>query len=136
MPNWLQYLTGWLRTDKGVPVERFDIADLAIRFVGEQDGAMERELKDRLSSAFPLHRVIQRAYLARVRYGNEESDSVALCLRCEPAFDEVIVAAAGAVFHEMFNHSQHLDIMPVTEKQERELVVACRPFYSRNEDSE
>lgn len=55
---------------------------LEVVFVGEQDGAPERDLKSRLISYFQTEPQVTVAYLVRVRYGTEET-KVALCLVAE-----------------------------------------------------
>jgi hypothetical protein len=51
----------------------------AIEFLGEQDGAPERELKTRLVRHVLPTYPVERAYLARTRMGNESG--VTVCLR-------------------------------------------------------
>jgi len=54
-----------------------------LRFLGEQDGVPERELKDRLVKFFQCDQSILTAYLARVAYTDPSPLVVALCLRSE-----------------------------------------------------
>ena len=100
------------------------------RFVGEQDGPPERELKGRLCLLFGGEKGVYRAYLARVAYGDATSYSVALCIRAESATDIGLSEKAGKIFASAFATREHLDIIFITETQESELLCRCRPFFS------
>ncbi len=112
-----------------------------LQFVGEQDGAPERELKQRLAQSLrPLG--VRKAYLARVQYsgGNSahgEESSVALCVALgeEAAERQEIVERAGADFGALFRPSQHMDIVFLTDQQDLAVSRVCRPFYMAMEDA-
>jgi hypothetical protein len=99
-----------------------------IHFVGEQDGAVERELKTKLSELFATRQQVQRAYLVRVRYGNEPAINVALALIAS-AQQEELVAEVGQLFHSMFGIGQHLDVMFASPAQETRISAVCRQFF-------
>ncbi len=121
------------------PTEQF--SPHQVRFVAEQDGAPERELKERLARSLrPLG--VRNAYLAVVAYedrkppqstagSRENSTSVALCLTLQDGASEKhdIVEAAGAEFASMFGSRHHLDIVFLTDQQEAAAKKVCRPFY-------
>ena len=106
--------------------EQFRVS--APRFIGEQDGPPERELKSRLIELFEQVHGIGKAYLARVAYDDSEAISVALCLRAETTHRD-IVEKIGKIFGSMFPSRERLDIIFVTEKQECDLVRSCKPFF-------
>ena len=97
-------------------------------FLGEQDGPVEYQLKDRLAQAVLVGSPIARAYLARVEPDAESG--VALCLRgVAGGADRHIVRKVAEVFGEIFGAREHLDIVFVSEAQERELRRVCTPFW-------
>jgi hypothetical protein len=100
----------------------------SIEFLGEQDGAPERLLKERLTETFIYHRQIHRAYLARVRYPGDQG--VALCLSCTSGSKQECAELVGQVFASIFGTHEHLDVVFISEDEERVLRNVCRPFYS------
>lgn len=101
-----------------------------VQFVGEQDGAPERDLKGRLTDLFLRDPNIYRAYLARVFYQRPPCKAVALCLRVQPGTESSIGTKVGSTFASMFSDHEHLDIMFITVAQERKIATCCRPFFS------
>jgi hypothetical protein len=99
-----------------------------VRFLGEQDGAPERELKCRLSQFFQSDQSVTTAFLARVAYGGE-SFAVALCLRAQLGPDRGLAEKVGKIFASMFGGHEHLDIIFLSEMQEAELARICKPFF-------
>jgi len=101
-----------------------------IRFLGEQDGVPERELKERLSILFSENGIVHRAYLARVKYG-DGTEAVALCLCSRYGPIKNTIDSVGSIFAEMFGPREHLDIVVLDESQEAELATSCSPFFER-----
>jgi hypothetical protein len=99
-----------------------------VNFLGEQDGSPERRLKTSLRRRFTEMRTVERAYLARVRYGTGRSD-VALALVTRGNEKDSVVKSVHEEFHALFNASQHLDIMFLTAVQESEICLVCPPFF-------
>ena len=100
-----------------------------LRFLREQDGESERELKSALADLFSRRgRDIERAYLAQMRAEGEVV--VALCLKTHSGVDEGLVRELGRVFSPMFNAATHLDILFLSDEQEREIVEVCQPFFA------
>jgi hypothetical protein len=62
-----------------------------IRFLGEQDGPPERELKSRLADLFRDCAAVQRAYLSQVDYANGSGRHVALCILSSSRIEREIV---------------------------------------------
>ena len=104
--------------------------EAAVKFVGEQDGAPERDLKLRIAQVLSQVPSVQRAYLARVRYAGSDQSCVALCLYGASESAE-IAAACSQPFEQMFNGAQSLDVLFVRSEQDVELAKLCQPFYSR-----
>jgi hypothetical protein len=106
--------------------EELDVGD--VKFLGEQDGPPERDLKSEL---IPLFGEIGASYLAKVQYSTGEQ-SVALCLASvEEAAHDYIVAEVGEVFHRMFGAACHLDILFLRPDQVLLVEQVCKPFYKR-----
>lgn len=97
-----------------------------IRFLHEQDGTPEKQLKQALVSV--LKNMVQRAYLVRVEYISIGTNSVALCLS-EAKEQESLVKAIGNKFSSIFGSNQHLDIIFLNKKQEKEVINICNPFF-------
>jgi SseB protein C-terminal domain len=100
-----------------------------LRFLREQDGPPERELKGYLIELFRREKGIRTAYLAQVAYAHDQENAVALCLRADRASDEVI-GRIGQIFSSMFGAHEHLDILFLSDDQEAQLARCCRAFWS------
>jgi len=104
-----------------------------LRFLGDQDGPPERELKSRLSELFRQANVVSRAFLARVLYGPNEI-AVALCIRLRTdGAEENLAKEIAQIFSEMFGQHEHLDIVFLRSSQEADLLRVCRPFHTAME---
>jgi SseB protein C-terminal domain len=110
--------------------EEFRVPQL--QFLGEQDGPPERELKFRLAQFFQSDQSVTTAYLARVAYGGE-SFAVALCLRARFGFDRGLAEELGKIFASIFGSHEHLDIIFLSEAQQSELAIVCKPFFQVGE---
>ena len=100
-----------------------------IRFFGEQDGAPESELKNRLVGFFQRDQSVVKAYLAQVAYSEQSPMAVALCLRSQFGSDRGVAEKIGKLFASMFSGHEHLDIIFLDEQQESELAKVCSPFF-------
>lgn len=101
------------------------------RFVAEQIGVPENELKESIVGLFrDRSRPPLRAYLAQVEYGEEKDFSVALCVAQESTDDEELANDIALIFRRMFGAHEHLDILFLTESQEAQLRKVCCPFFS------
>jgi len=100
-----------------------------VRFVGEQDGPPERELKSRLKHYFQPLKAVERAYLAHVAYADCNELAVALCLRTRRTARDVIVRGIASLFADIFGRDQHLDIIFLDRQQEAELEPICAQFF-------
>ena len=97
-----------------------------IRFVCEQDGVPERELKALLAPEL-VSRNVERAYLARIEYQDPSAYEVALCVR--GVEDLGLVQAVADHFAKLFGRTVHLDTLFLSDAQEQELARVCNPFY-------
>jgi len=111
--------------------EEFQVGEL--RFLGEQDGPPERELKCRLAQFFQSDESVTAAYLARVAYRGE-SYAVALCLRSQLGADRALAEKVAKIFASMFGGHEHLDIIFLSETQQAELAIVCKPFFQTGEE--
>jgi hypothetical protein len=98
-----------------------------LRFLGEQDGAPERLLKNRLTEFFQRDKGVHRAYLAKASL--EGQIGVALCLRSKFGADRGLAEKIGAIFGTIFNAHEHLDIIFLSDQQEFELTKVCSAFF-------
>jgi hypothetical protein len=105
------------------PFEKFRLP--TVTFVGEQDGAVERDFKNRVSLA--LQGRVKAAFLARVVYPENSESSVALCLTANSE-EAGLVEETAAIFKGMFGAHEHLDIVFLRPPQELELRRVCSPF--------
>ena len=104
-----------------------------IRFVCEQDGMHERELKAALEPELAMSGNARRAYLARVEYDKPNAYEVALCIRGPE--DTELVRRVGARFATLAGRNVHLDIVFLSESQEAELRNVCAPFYAAGQQA-
>jgi hypothetical protein len=100
-----------------------------VHFVCEQDGPPERMLKQKLTGFFARDKSVKAAYLAKVGYGDQNNEGVALCLRTEFGPDKGMASKIGTIFASLFGAQEHLDLLFVDEKQESELKRVCPPFF-------
>jgi hypothetical protein len=119
----------WLKRKNSRPPEK--VTPPVIRFIGEQDGSPERDLKARFIKFFREKPTVQRAYLARTDYGDATGANVALCVKSSAGEDMGLVSDVSAIFAEMFGSHEHLDVLFIRHDQEQQLRVVCTPFYER-----
>jgi hypothetical protein len=102
-----------------------------VRFIGEQDGPAECELKARFVELLRGEPSVQRAYLALAEHGDGSSAHVTLCLKCSTENEErSLLPKLAEIFGTMFNSREHLDIRFLGESEEHELCSVCTAFYS------
>lgn len=101
-----------------------------IRFIAEQIGVYENEFKRELITVFIEQQKNMRAYLARLEYGSVKDFNVALCIRLEIDEDVTLAREAASIFSRMFGRDEHLDILFLSNDQEKELRNICCPFFT------
>jgi hypothetical protein len=107
------------------------VTPAVVKFVGEQDGSPERDLKAQFIKLFREQSTIQRAYLARTDYGDATGVNVALCVKSSTGEDTSLVSSVSAIFGEMFGSHEHLDVLFIRDDEEQQLRVVCTAFYER-----
>lgn len=100
-----------------------------VRFIAEQDGPIEKDFKRRLIGVFRNNKTVKGAYLAAVDYGDLTTYSTALCLRSLSSPDKLLVERIGHIFASLFSSKEHLDILFLSDEQEKSLLRVCRAFY-------
>ena len=125
-----------MSTDSGARIDELIADPAGLQFVGEQDGPVERELRDWLIKVLQQYETVDCAYLARIQYSDEDTWAVVLCLRCSSyGKAEQTVRSAGDIFYKMFSKSQRLDIIVVDDERWSEPRAICTPFYVRTSGS-
>jgi hypothetical protein len=104
----------------------FNIDEL--RFLGEQDGVPEAQLKQALIALFRQDERVSKAYLARAEHG--QAPAVVLALRVAPGCEKEILGTVGSVFWKMFGSEERLDIIFPSDLQEEKLAAVCLPFFA------
>ena len=99
------------------------------RFIGEQDGPSERELKAAFVEFFRRDSNVHAAYLVRVAYGKEDPVNVVLCLRTQFGTDPGLAEKIGRIFASMFGAHEHLDLLFLNDEQENAARKVASPFY-------
>lgn len=120
---------GWFRRKQAEPEPQL----LDFGPITEFHAAARGEGEERLVAALALlladHREVERAYLARVRYGEGQPLDMALCL--VGAESDALYAALRKLFHAMFEQGQHLDIVFVSPDEEARLHELAPAIYAR-----
>lgn len=101
-----------------------------VLFVAEQDGEPERLLKSQVEPLLRDAGLQGRGYLCQVRYGDDRTPTVALCLHVESILRDDLEHEVGAIFSSIFNASTSLDIIRLSAEQNVEIAEVCRPFYA------
>jgi hypothetical protein len=126
MLHWWPILS-WFRNKSRRPPQ--ELTKHIIRFVGEQDGASERDLKSSLVEVFLREPTVRRAYLARTDYRDTTGVHVALCVKSSVGVCHELKSKVFDIFSSMFGSHEHLDVLFIRDDQEQELGQVCRPFY-------
>jgi len=100
-----------------------------MRFLGEQDGPPERELKTALIDFFRSNSSVHAAFLVRAAYGEAGTVNVVLCLRTQSGDDPKLAGRIGRVFASMFGSHEHLDILFLDDEREGAVRKVASPFY-------
>ncbi|MGQ0592132.1 MAG: enhanced serine sensitivity protein SseB C-terminal domain-containing protein [Gammaproteobacteria bacterium] len=101
-----------------------------VRFVAEQLGIPENDLKEEIVRKFKDHSRVSRAYLAQVDYDEAKYFDVALCIFLEHSEGEKLANDIASSFRRMFGPHEHLDILFLSDSQETELRKVCCPFFT------
>lgn len=115
-----------------------------VEFLGEQRGPAEDLITTALAARFAADSRIRAAFLVRAVYptagpqrsaeenrgrdGAAAPVEVVVCLAAPE--DPAIAAIVGEEFRKLFHASQHLDVLFLTDAQERAVRKVAAPFYS------
>ena len=110
-------------------LHQFSTTDIA--FLGEQDGAHERRLKEAITVLLDLNAGVARAYLARVRFDDGSSGGVLLgLLTRDRKEDGKLALQMKRAFGALFNTEAHLDVVFLDEASDALIRQSCTAFYS------
>ena len=103
-----------------------------LKFVEEQYGKSEWELKQSLSKLFALYKKVFRVYLCKY-IGDDDKPSIALCLVLRNYDQDIgLVDKISGEFARVFKKDQFLDIMFLSEDDEQQIIGICSPFYTND----
>ncbi len=122
LPSWLT-----------VKPERRPVTPISapkIGFVGEQDGLVERTLKERWLPILSARPEIRRAFLVRAAYEGPNDIHVVLALCSSRAADRSLVEELRVPYAAIFSRDCPLDMLFANSAQESEIEKVCRPFYT------
>jgi hypothetical protein len=91
-----------------------------IKFVGEQDGSSDRDLKARFVELFHREPTVKSAYLARTDYRDTTGVHVALCVKSSIGEYPLFKSKVADIFSAMFGSHEHLDVLFIGDEQEKE----------------
>lgn len=100
-----------------------------ILFLGEQDGAIEQEIKARWKSILLAFPDVLRAYLAIASFDQSRTHQVVLCICSKTGEDPLLIEALFQPFREMFNATTSLDILFLDGAREADVKKVCKAFY-------
>jgi hypothetical protein len=101
-----------------------------ILFLGEQDGEIERELKEQFSGCLSGCIHVTCAYLVRVSYKETPGANVALCIFAKTENRAELLPCIEEVFRRSFHPTQHMDTLFLSEAQLQEINKVAKPFYT------
>ncbi len=119
----------WLKKTFGKSTNAETRKERNIRFLGEQDGQIEKEIKARWQPILATFPDVLCAYLAIASFGQSQNYQVVLCIRSKMGDDPRLVDALLQPFRELFNAATPLDIMFLNVAQEADVKKVCRAFY-------
>ena len=102
----------------------------SVRFIGEQDGPVERDVKSRWFPILTAHPQIRRAFLVRASYDDQGGQQVVLALCSSGGPDFALIEALRAPFAAMFSRACPLDMVFANAAQESQIEMVCPPFYT------
>lgn len=101
-----------------------------LRFLGEQDGPVERDVKERWMPILRASPPIRRAFLVRALYEGHPGPQVILALCSSGGPDDALVEALRVPFAAIFHRDCPLDMAFLTPAQESQIEPVCGPFYT------
>jgi hypothetical protein len=117
----------WFKSKPPQPPQK--LTPPTTKFIGEQDGAAERDLKARFGELLRHEPMVERAYLARAEHRDGTGVHVTLAIKRSCGADPSLIPKLASIFTGIFGSHEHLDMMFVREDQEQQLRSVCRPLY-------
>jgi hypothetical protein len=102
-----------------------------ITFVGEQDGAHERRLKEAISVLLDLDTTVTRAYLVRASYDGVTGRAVLGLLTHDRQESGKLALQMDRAFGALFNTEAHLDVVFLDDEADARIRKSFAPFYDR-----
>lgn len=121
---------GWFKDRQAKKPQK--LTRVMTKFIGEQDGPSERELKAGFVELFRQEPTVERAYLALADHDDGTGIHVTLAIKSSRGEDSSLIRKLIEIFSEMFSSHEHLDMIFIREDQERQLRDVCAPFYVPN----
>jgi hypothetical protein len=122
LPSWLK------RKPQRKPITPVTVK--SFRFIGEQDGPVERDLKSRWVPILAAAPQIRRAFLVRSVYDGQGGLHIVLALCTSGAPDQGLMQALRVPYAAKFHRDCPLDMMFATAAQEAQIEKVCPPFYT------
>jgi hypothetical protein len=101
-----------------------------IKFLGEQDGPVERTVKARWLPILSESPEIRRAFLVRASYEAPNDVHVVLALCSNGGPDRNLIEALRVPYAAIFSRDCPLDMAFVNASQESDIERVCPPFYT------
>ena len=113
----------------GLFAKRADSPAQSVQFLHDQDGPMERTIKQGMNEFFRDVVQVEEAYFARVLYGGNVQD-VALCVYGSPEMDaQLLLKGVQQVYNRAVNTEQPLHTIVLTPEQHVDIAKVCNSFY-------
>ena|SRR5580704_9485339 len=102
----------------------------SVRFLAEQDGPVERDLKARWLPILSASPQVKRAFLVRASYEGQSGEHVVLVLCSSGGSDSDLIEALRVPYAAIFHRDCPLDTAFATPAQESQIEKVCLPFYT------
>jgi hypothetical protein len=122
LPSWLKI------KPKGKVTTRLHVAK--VKFLGEQDGPVERTIKAQWSAILSTRPEIRRAFLVRASYDGSNDMHVVLALCSTASADSRLLEALRVPYAAIFHRDCPLDMVFADFTQESHIEKVCPPFYT------
>ena len=101
-----------------------------VKFLGEQDGPVERTIKAQWSTILSTRPQIRRAFLIRASYEGSNEMHVVLALCSKAGADLNLLEALRVPYTAIFHPDCPLDMVFANSTQESHIEKVCAPFYT------
>lgn len=101
-----------------------------VKFLGEQDGPVERTIKEQWSAILSASPEIRRAFLVRASYEGSNEMHVVLALCSRAGADQTLLEALRVPYAAIFHRDCPLDMVFANASEESHIEKVCPPFYA------